>query len=108
MRLTPRSDDFRRYVEWIDLQLPPDKQRIAEVVIRESASDYTQLIFGREQRNAQLPPALFAGTGNGPVPLPPLPDPCAISACPHTLPLDAAGADPCAPAAPATQEAPSP
>lgn len=89
LTLTPRSKEFRQYIQRIELRIPLDLSRIAEVIIHESATDATHMIFDREIRNRPIPKTLFTLRPNGTaVPLPPFPQPQPppVDAVPATQP----------------------
>ncbi len=75
LRLTPRSEEFRRHIGHIELRIPATKDRISEVAIYEDQEDYTRILLGRQARNTPLDEALFVPRADGPAPAPELPSP---------------------------------
>ncbi len=71
--LTPRSKEFRQFIQQIKLTLSQDRMSISEVTITENAQDSTRIVFTQQLMNVALPERAFETHPDGPADLPAMP-----------------------------------
>jgi len=66
IKMTPRHEEFRKFITAIELTMKQDNVRVAVVTIREPGGDFTQMTYVDVKENVELPPAVFDASGAAP------------------------------------------
>ena len=68
--LTPKSPEFRKFIQSFELGLNSSMDGLDYIVIHEARESLTRIRFEHDLKNAQVSDAFFKGTADGPVPVP--------------------------------------
>lgn len=69
IKLTPKSDEFKRFISSFELGLNPDLDTLDYIVINEGKQSTTRIQFYNDMQNVDIPDSIFEGNKNEPVPV---------------------------------------